>query len=344
MVTFAPGRVATDQVLFAREGRLGRIRLNRPRAINALTEEMCLAIGAELNAWANDDSVAAIAIDGAGERGLCSGGDIVAVRALALENDPSATDFWETEYALNALIHDYAKPIIAVQDGIVMGGGIGISAYALLRLATETSRVAMPETIIGFYPDVGALKLLANAPGELGTHLAMSGASITGADAVAVGFSDTLVSSADIPAILAGVAETGEVDRSVGVAAPYSPLLSQRSWIDECYVGDDPVAIVSRLEAHAAPEAQEAAAAIRARSPLSVAVTLEGLRRARDLPSVIETLILDGIVAPNFLALPSDFNEGIRARLVDKDNAPVWRHASLADVTRAEVEAFFIQH
>ena len=344
MVEFTPGRAPTEEVLFARDGRLGRVRLNRPRAINALTEDMCLSMGAELKAWASDDSIAAVSIEGAGEKGLCAGGDVVAVRTLALMLDPSAGDFWEAEYALDALIHDYPKPVIAVQDGIVMGGGVGLSGYADLRLATERSRIAMPETIIGFFPDVGALYLLANAPGELGTHMALTGATISGADAVAVGISDVLVNSADVPEILARVAETGEVDRGVGITAPYSELLAQRSWIDECYVGNSAQDILERLVAHPAPGAQDAAQAILSRSPLSVSVTLEALRRAQDLPSAVEVLKQDAVVAPNFLALDSDFTEGVRARLVEKDNTPKWRHSSLLEVSRDEVLDFFVAH
>ena len=162
---------------------------------------------AQLQDWAEDDAVTAVSIEGAGDRGLCAGGDVRAIREAVLTGTGDPIRFWADEYALNAAIHDYPKPYVAFMDGVVMGGGVGISAYGSLRLVTERSRVAMPETAIGFFPDVGALYLLARAPGELGTHLALTGATVGGADAVALGLADALVDSADLPAIRAALAD-----------------------------------------------------------------------------------------------------------------------------------------
>ncbi|MGH8827164.1 MAG: enoyl-CoA hydratase/isomerase family protein, partial [Jiangellaceae bacterium] len=161
---------AGGEVAFGRLGRLGRIRLNRPEVINALTTAMVVSIREQLEAWAHDDAITAVLIDGAGPRGLCAGGDVRALRTSLREGTGAADEFWTQEYRLNAAIAHYPKPFVAVMDGIVMGGGVGVSAHGRVRLATERSRIAMPETAIGFFPDVGSLYLLSRAPGELGTH------------------------------------------------------------------------------------------------------------------------------------------------------------------------------
>ena len=330
----APG---TEEVLSARRGAVARIVLNRPRAINALTLPMVRGISALLTEWADDDSVRTVTIEGAGERGLCAGGDVVAARR-ALEEGADHLAFFQAEYAMNAQLADYAKPIVAFMDGIVMGGGVGVSAFAGLRLVTERSKVAMPETIIGFFPDVGARFPLARA-GALGTHLALTGVTVTGADAIAVGLADAQIAAADWPAVLDDLAD-GSTDPRPGDSAPTSTLLSARDWIDACYTGDDPVEIVHRLETHGAEDARAAASLIRTRSPLSVAVSPEGLRRAARLDTVGEVLAEDLVLADH-LVTRGDFAEGVRAQLVDKDRSPRWQHARLEDVTRADVLSAF---
>ncbi len=335
---FAPGLMPIDEVLFARDGALGRVLLNRPRAINALTDEMVASITAQLDAWASDQGIQSVSIEGAGDRGLCAGGDILQVRRAALgEGNPA--EYWAREYDLDEAIARYPKTVVAVMDGIVMGGGVGLSGYAGLRLATERSRIAMPETRIGFFPDVGARYLLSRAPGELGTHLALTGITIDGPDAVAVGLADAVVRSAEIPSVLRKVG-AGEEALDLGPSLSASALAAQREWIDECYAGDDPATIVGRLAESAVPGAREAAAVIRQRSPLSVAVTLEAIRRARRMGSLREVLDQDLVIGPH-LARHGDLVEGVRALLVDRDNAPRWKHASVSDVSRAEVLAAF---
>ena len=340
-VPFEPRRGATDAVLFARHGRLGRIRLNRPRAINALTHPMVTAMLAQLQDWAGDDTVAAVSIEGAGSRGLCAGGDVRAIRQAVLTGTGDPLAFWADEYALNAAIHRYPKPYVAFMDGVVMGGGVGISAYGSLRLVTERSRVAMPETAIGFFPDVGALHLLSRSPGELGTHLALTGTTVGGADAVVLGLADALVDSADLPAIRAALAEGAgpevvDAQRREGDAQ----LPGQRAWIDECYAGDDPVLVLKALHVHACPAAGEAAELLARRSPLSVAVTLEAVRRAAGMTTLEQVLAQDVVLGASLMG-SADFLEGVRAVLVDRDHAPRWRHASLEEVSRAEVEDAF---
>jgi enoyl-CoA hydratase len=340
-VQFAPGRVDTEEVLFARQGRLGRIRLNRPRAINALTHPMVRSVLAQLRDWAEDDTITAVSIEGSGDRGLCAGGDVRAIRQAVLTGTGDPRAFWADEYALNAAIHHYPKPYVAFMDGFVMGGGVGISAYGSLRLVTERSRIAMPETAIGFFPDVGALHLLSRAPGELGTHLALTGATVDGADAVVVGLADALVESADLPAIRAALADGAGPEAVDPLRREGNPQLpGHRAWIDDCYTGDDPVLVLKALHAHASPAAGEAAALLAQRSPLSVAVTLEALRRAAGMTTLEQVLAQDRVLGASLMG-SADFLEGVRAVLVDRDQAPRWRHASLEEVGRDEVEDAF---
>lgn len=342
MPDFTPGPTGTDEVLFARDGALGRVLLNRPQAINSLTREMVIAMRAQLTAWAQDETISAVTLEGAGDRGFCAGGDVLAVREAHLAGTDDGVDFWADEYVLDAQIAEYPKPVIAVMDGVVMGGGLGLSMFAAARWTTERSRIAMPETIIGFFPDVAATYLLSRAPGELGTHLAMTGTTVGGADAVHLGLADAVVDSVRVPELLAKVAAGGPVESSpVGAAGDEgSSLPAMRAWVDECYAGDDPAAILDRLRSHPEPAAQAAADEIAARSPLSVAVTLEAVRRAAGAGSVREVLRTDTTVSANLLGRP-DFAEGVRAQLVDKDRSPRWEHPALAEVTRAEVLDLF---
>src|SRR5450631_783649 len=206
----------TDDVLYAREGRLGQILLNRPSVLNVLNDHMVASIMAQLTDWAQDDRIVAVSIQGAGQRGLCAGGDIRALRIVVMAGSGEAVKFWAHEYLMNAAIASYPKPFVAFMDGIVMGGGVGLSTHGSLRLVTERSRVAMPETAIGFSPDVGSLFLLSRAPGETGTHLALTGLSGTGADAVYCGLADALIASSQIPAIIARLAAGESLDAGVG--------------------------------------------------------------------------------------------------------------------------------
>ena len=342
MSDFAPGPTGTDEVLFARDGALGRVLLNRPRAINSLTRAMVAALRAQLDVWADDAEITAVSLEGAGERGLCAGGDVRAVREAHLSGTAGGVDFWAEEYVLDAQIAEYPKPFVAVMDGIVMGGGLGLSMFGAARWTTERSQIAMPETIIGFFPDVAATYLLSRAPGEAGTHVALTGASVTGTDAVHLGLADAVVESARGPELLAAIAAGGPVEPVPAGAAGSegSELAAAQSWIDECYAGDDPVVIHARLREHPDPAARAAAETISLRSPMSVAVTLEALRRAKGAGSVREVLATDAVVGRGLLAGP-DFNEGVRAQLVDKDRQPRWEHASLAEVPRDRVLEVF---
>ena len=334
----------TAEVLFDRRGRLGVITLNRPRAVNALTAGMVDLLLRHLTAWATDDGVAAVLVQGAGERGLCAGGDIVAIYRDMLHGGTQTADFWQTEYRVNSLIARYPKPYIALMDGLVLGGGVGISAHGNVRVVTERTRMGMPETTIGFAPDVGGTFLLSRAPGQTGTHAALTGAHLDAGDALFLGLADHYVPSHALPRLVAALEDEspeGAVARCAG-QPPASALSGQRDWIDACYASDDAGEIAARLRAWTGPgreDATEAADTIEAKSPTSVKVTLASLRRAANL-TLDEALAQEYRAGIRFLAGP-DFREGIRAQVVDKDRNPQWKPATLAEVLPGQVDGFF---
>lgn len=336
---------AEDRVLLRTEGRTAYLTLNRPRAINALDYAMCLRAAAALDAWAADPAITAVVLAGAGERGLCAGGDIRAVReSLAEDGGRSAALFWRDEYRLNLAIARYPKPYIALMDGIVMGGGVGLSAHGSVRVVTERSRIAMPETGIGFVPDVGGTYLLSRAPGELGTHLALTGEAIGAADAIVCGLADHFVPSerlgelsaalaaADAPDVLP--AFTAEPPAGAGV------LAGRRAWIDHCYAAETVEEILGRLDASGVAEAKQTAATIRTKSPSSLKITLAAVRRARRMDTLEQVLEQEYRLSCNASRLP-DLSEGIRAQVVDKDREPKWSPATLAEVSDSVVEGCF---
>ncbi|ALE92741.1 3-hydroxyisobutyryl-CoA hydrolase [Arthrobacter alpinus] len=320
-------------VLVQRDGHLGHLVLNRPAAMNALNHGMVLSVAAALDAWEFDDAVSTVLISGAGERGLCAGGDIVSIYHDARTGGNGSEQFWRDEYHLNARISRYRKPIVVLMDGVVLGGGVGISAHASHRVVTERSRIGMPETGIGFVPDVGGTFLLSRAPGETGTHAGLTGAMVSGADAIAMGLADHYVSSshlATLVAELAGRAASAAVAR-YGEVPPDSALMEARWWIDEAYATDDAGTILGRLARVGDPGAVKAAATIAAKSPTAITVTLAALRRARELPTLEDVLNQELRVSLRALRWP-DFAEGIRAQLVDKDRNPSWTPATIEEV------------
>ncbi|QLY32111.1 enoyl-CoA hydratase/isomerase family protein [Nocardia huaxiensis] len=343
--------VQEPEVLIEKRDGLGLITLNRPRAINALNHPMALVILDALRAWAADDEVRTVVLTGAGERGLCAGGDIVAIhndaKNAVAQADTAAADspsgkFWRDEYILNALIGRYPKPYVAVMDGIVMGGGVGLSGHARHRIVTERSMVGMPETGIGFIPDVGGTWLLAHAPGELGTHVALTTARMSAGDAIAAGFADHFVPSEHIPALLEALRDN---DADTAIAkfaqpAPVSELVVQKRWIDACYSADTVEEIVNRLETDGAPEAAKAAQDVLSKSPVALKVTLRSLRGARAAANLEEVLNQEYRVSVASLGT-HDLVEGIRAQVIDKDRNPQWSPATLAEVTGADVDAYF---
>ena len=249
-----PAEALFDEVLFERRGRLGVITLNRPQAVNALTAGMASAMLEQLTLWADDDAVAAVLVRGAGDRGLCAGGDIVAIYRDMLDGGDATADFWAEEYRLNSLISGYPKPYVAFMDGLVLGGGVGISAHGSVRIVTERTRIGMPETTIGFVPDVGGTLLLSRSPGESGTHAALTGAHLSGADALFLGLADHFVPSGKPGGAGGGAGnrDGGSRRRALRGEPPASALAGQREWIDACYSSDDAEEILRRLRALAA--------------------------------------------------------------------------------------------
>jgi enoyl-CoA hydratase len=336
-------------VLVRTEGRIGRITLNRPKAINALTHEMVLEIDAALRAWAHDDAVEAVLLDGAGERGLCAGGDIVAIHRDASQSatlddaiaSPSGK-FWYDEYVLNAYISHYPKPYIALMDGIVMGGGVGVSAHGNTRIVTDRTKMAMPEVGIGFAPDVGGTYLLAQAPGEIGTYLALTAAQINGADAIAIGFADHYLPAEKIADLTSALTTrpVAEVIAEFCIEPPESGLLAKHRWIDDAFSAGTAVEIVERLRGHDESDAHDTANVVAAKSPTSVEVTVRSLREISSETTLEEALVTEYRVSIHFLA-HHDLAEGIRAQVIDKDRSPKWSPPSLTAVEKSDVEDFF---
>jgi enoyl-CoA hydratase len=335
-----------SSVLVRRVGAAGHLILNRPRAINALTMEMVEALDRTLNDWKTDPEVACVLLSGAGERGLSAGGDIVMMRDSILADDArSARAFWRAEYLLDARIARYPKPFVVAMDGVVMGGGVGLACHAAHRLAGERLELAMPEVGIGLHPDCGAAYLLARAPGEIGTHLVLTGGRIGATDAVLCGLADQVV-SADSLARLPELLADGRVEEAVaGLSAPRDPvgepgLVAERAWIDVAYAGSSVEAILAGLHALGDPRAADAAAMIETRSPTALKVSLAALRRAREMTTLEHCFDQDYRVSTACAADP-DLVEGIRAQVVDKDREPRWRPSALSEITRDAVDRHF---
>ena len=332
----------SDDILSRVDNGIGFVTLNRPKAINSLNQSMVDGLRAVLTEWERDDAVSAVVLSGAGERGLCAGGDVVAIYHSARADGVEARRFWHDEYLMNGQIGRFPKPYVSLMDGIVMGGGVGVGAHANTRVVTDTSKVAMPEVGIGFIPDVGGAYLLSRAPGWLGLHAALTGAPFTGADAIALGFADHFVPHDELDAFRRAIAADG-VEQAIAAHAvepPPSDLAAQRDWIDECYAGDTVADIIAALRGHDAGPANDAANLIVTRSPIALSVTLEAVRRAAKLETLEDVLAQDYRVSSASLR-SHDLVEGIRAQLVDKDRNPKWSPATLAQVTAADVEAYF---
>lgn len=332
----------SDDIATRVDNGVGFVTLNRPKAINSLNQTMVDGLREVLTAWERDDAINAVVLSGAGERGLCAGGDVVAIYHSARADGAEARRFWHDEYLMNGQIGRYPKPYVALMDGIVMGGGVGVGAHANTRVVTETTKMAMPEVGIGFIPDVGGAYLLSRAPRSLGLHAALTGAPFSGADAIALGFADHYVPHDQLDALRQAIAADG-VESAIAAHAvepPASQLAAQRDWIDDCYAGDTVADIVASLRGHDAEPANEAADLIATRSPIALSVTLEAVRRAAKLDTLEDVLAQDYRVSSASLR-SHDLVEGIRAQLVDKDRNPKWSPASLVAVSAADVEAYF---
>ena len=323
----------TDEILFARQGRIGLVTLNRPQALNALTRTMCVALHRQLMAWAIDDDVQAVVVEGAGEKAFCAGGDVVAMHRDGKAGSPDYEGFFHDEYRMNQAIAHYPKPYVALVDGISMGGGVGISVHAPYRVATERTLFAMPETGIGLIPDVGGTHALPRFPGEFGTWAGLTGARVKGGDCVAIGYCTHFVPSAEIPALRERLANSHESVAEVLATFDSDPgpltLPALRDGIDYLFSHNQVEDILSLLD-DGDDWAQEQAATIRRMSPTSLKLTLHGLR-AGEGASIEQCLKLEYRMV-SAIKQGHDFYEGVRAQLIDKDRAPKWSPARLEDV------------
>ena len=332
----------TDEIITRVENGLGRITLNRPKALHALTTEMCAAMTAALTAWENDPAVRAILVDHAdGTRGFCAGGDIRKVAESGRTDGVAAAGFFRVEYTLNAQIKHYPKPYIALMDGVTMGGGVGISVHGSHRIATDKTIFAMPETGIGLFPDVGGGWFLPRLDGELGTWLALTGAQLRGSDVKAAGLATHYVPVIDDfkAELLAG----GDIE--VLLAKHTRPMAEpayadHREVIDRCFGKDSVTDICLALKLDDSDWAEAQAAILGRRSPLSCCVALKQLRHGRRLIDFDDVMRMEYRIACH-ITRGNDFSEGVRAVIEDKDNAPRWRPETLAAVTPAMVDAVF---
>lgn len=331
----------SDDILFERRGRLGLVTLNRPKALNALTHPMALALEAQLLAWRADPAVGWVAIVGAGERAFCAGGDIRALYEAGLEDGARNFAFYADEYRLNALIHGYPKPYVAFMDGVTMGGGVGVSVHGSHRVAGDATLFAMPETGIGLFPDVGGTWFLPRLPGEIGMWLALTGARLRAADAVAAGVCDLYLPSAAIADALAAL-ETDHPDQVLPfrAATPEGETLAGlRPQIDRAFVGDDVEAILAALAAEGSPWAAAQRKTILTKSPMSTRIAFRQIRLGRRLDFAACMALEFGLA--RFCMTQPDFYEGVRATIIEKTGAPTWRPASLAEADDAFVAAAF---
>jgi enoyl-CoA hydratase/carnithine racemase len=354
--------ILVNEIVLQRRGNAGLITLNRPKALNALSLQMVRDISVALTAWRDDPQVATVAIRGSNKvgkpgtpealfGGFCAGGDIRFFHTAALAGDKAIDDFFTEEYTLNHLIHNYPKPIVAFMDGVVMGGGMGLSQGAQLRIVTEHTKMAMPETAIGLFPDVGGGTFLSRCPGHVGEYLALTGEVVGAAEAIDYGLADVKVESASLPALWDAL---GEVSFSDWTAIYLEPLnlhkqdaKAPKNLKIDAHFGLLRVKhIVDSLEkAKDDVWAQKAAAMLRKRSPLMLHVTLEQIRKARDMSLADDLRMERDIVHHCFYLRPgvaSETVEGIRALAIDKDYAPKWNPERIEDVKPGMADAFFV--
>jgi len=333
----------SHDIEFSRRGVLGRVVLNRPQALNTLTLEMCEALLLQLHTWRADPEVKAVVISGAGERAFCAGGDVVRLYHDHKRGGSLAHTFWRTEYLCNALIKHFGKPYVALLDGIVMGGGAGVSIHGSHRIVTERTTFAMPETCIGLFPDVGGSYFLSRLPGAMGMYLGLTGRRLKGADCVALGLAQAFVPHDRLQALEAALAERAEdvtdLINSFAVPAGNAPIVTQRAAIDRHFSHDSVEAIFASL--HTDPDAWAGAqlSSLKTYSPLALKITFRQIRAGAAL-SFDDCMRMEWRLASR-VAHGHDFYEGVRALLVDKDNAPAWHPASLAEVSDAAVDAMF---
>ena len=329
----------SEEVLIEHAGRVGRIRLNRPKAIHALNTAMCRAILDALDEFEADEEVVAVLFDHAEGRGFCAGGDIRMLAESGKGDGREAREFFHAEYRMNHRLFTYSKPTIAFMDGIVMGGGVGIALPCTYRVATENTRFAMPETGIGLFPDVGGGWFLSRLPGQVGKFLALTGARLDGAECLALGLATHYISQDAVleakNALLDSVNFAEVLDR-FSTQSPPARIMENRENIDRLFAGDSVAAITAALEADGGDWALKELATLRTKSPLSMTVSMRLLREGAAMPDFAAEMTQEYAIGARVVH-KHDFIEGVRALIVDKDNAPKWQ----PEVSDAEVDAIF---
>ncbi|PXA98764.1 enoyl-CoA hydratase [Nostoc sp. 3335mG] len=331
-------------ILTSVDNHLRRIRLNRPKALHALDHGMCDAMLTALEQWRDDMDVHAILIDHAEGRGFCAGGDIRMIAESSTSDGAAARAFFATEYRLNHRLFTYAKPTIAVMDGVTMGGGVGISQPCKIRIATENTRFAMPETAIGLFPDVGGGWYLSRLPGRIGQYLALTGARIDGSEMLALGLATHLVPAAALDTIKAAIAAdplaTDAILSDHATPPGEAAILQQREAIDRLFASDDFEEILSALEADGLDWAQAQLATLRQRSPMSCKVSLKLLLDGATMPTFEDEMRQEYAVVTRIVQRP-DIVEGVRAVIIDKDHAPKWNPATPEAVSDHMIDRIF---
>jgi enoyl-CoA hydratase len=348
-MTDAP--VVEGDLIVRKEGSAGVIRLNRPKAINAVTLEMFHDIDKALDAFETDPAVAVILLEGAGERGLCAGGDIRALWESSKVKGDLGKILWRDEYILNARIKKFPKPYVAFMDGIVMGGGVGLSAHSAHRVVTDRTKLAMPEVGLGFFPDVGGTWLLSHSPGEIGTYFGLTGQTMNGPDAIHARFADAVVPSAKLPDLREALtkvargatsADIRKLIESFSTAETAGPVAAQQAKIDALFSHDRMEDIIAALQRDGADFAQATLKTLNEKSPRGMVVTLKLLRLARTARSLEECLAREYRAALEVFA-SDDFREGVRAAVIDKDRNPKWSPPRIEDVTPEMVAPYFAE-
>lgn len=324
-------------IIIRKSGKAGHITLNRPKALNALTWEMCTAIEDAIDVWRDDDAVKLIVIDGAGDRAFCSGGDIADMYASGQARDYDyGRNFWRDEYRLNAKLANYPKPIVTFLHGFTMGGGVGVGCHASHRIVCKSSQIAMPECGIGLVPDVGGTLLLANAPGFVGTYLGVTGDRMDAGDAIFAGFADNFVAQDQWDGLKLALCETGTVDVIAPQSAPASQLAKSQSIIDDAFAYDHLSEIYSNLPTILPAPLDHAKKLMDRNSPLAMACAVPLINAARKTRK-IEDAVEHEYRFTHRAVEHSDFIEGIRAAIIDRDRSPQWQHASWADITADDI-------
>ena len=351
MTASAAAAPIEGDLIAGREGAAGVIRLNRPKAINAVTLEMFRDVDKELDAFEIDPAVAVILLEGAGERGLCAGGDIRALWESSKVKGDLGKILWREEYILNARIKKFPKPYVAFMDGIVMGGGVGLSAHSSHRVVTEKTKLAMPEVGLGFFPDVGGTWLLSHSPGEIGTYFGLTGQTMNGPDAIHAGFADAVVPSTKLAALRealtkvhAGItfAEVKALISGFAAGETGGPVAAMQSTIDRWFAPDRMEDVVAALQRDGSELALATLKTLNEKSPRGMVVTLKLLRLARASSSLEQCLVREYRAALEVFA-SDDFREGVRAAVIDKDRSPKWSPPRIEDVTPVMVAPYLAE-